>query len=73
MLLRLKFCESKHRCDILDSGKLARVHAFADRLPFMHRDGWTGPKSASTECYAWFVWSSDHRGQQHCIEFRGVA
>jgi hypothetical protein len=62
MLLRLKFYESKRRRDILEGGHLARVHAFADRLPMMHRDGWGGPKSSSTECYAWFCWDRGHDG-----------
>ena len=33
MLLRLTFLESESRSDILDCGKLARVHVFRNRLP----------------------------------------
>jgi hypothetical protein len=57
MLLRLAFLESEGRSGILDGGSLARVHIFRDRLPFMHREGWSGPRSTSTMPFAWFVWN----------------
>jgi hypothetical protein len=56
MLLRLAFLESERRSDVLDGGRLRRVHVFAKRLPFMHRAGWTGPKAVSAIAFAWFVW-----------------
>lgn len=62
MLLRLTFLESSNRVDILDTGELARVLVFRNRLPMMHRDGWDGPRSTSTQAFAWFVWSRHHRG-----------
>jgi hypothetical protein len=62
MLLRLAFLESERRSEILDRGRLARVHVFRERLPMMHRHGWNGPKSTSQVPYAWFVWNRDHRG-----------
>jgi hypothetical protein len=62
MLLRLAFLESTRRTPILDGRKLARVHVFRDRLPIMHRRGWTGPRASSSIAFAWFVWSRDHRG-----------
>lgn len=62
LLLRLAFLESERRRSILDSGSLARVHVFRDRLPMMHRDGWAGPKATSQTAYAWFVWDRSHRG-----------
>lgn len=62
MLLRLAFLESEGRSNILDSGDLARVYPFRDRLPMMHRDGWQGPKSTNTIAFAWFVWDSAHKG-----------
>jgi len=62
MLLRLSFLESEGRSDILDGGKLARVHVFRNRLPQMHRDGWEGPKASSAIPFAWFVWDSRHTG-----------
>lgn len=62
MLLRLAFLESSKRTPILDSGYLARVHVFRNRLPMMHRDGWTGPKVSNPTAFAWFVWDRDHTG-----------
>lgn len=62
MLLRLGFLESERRSPILDTGKLARVYVFKKRLPFMHRDGWTGPKSSSAIAFAWYIWDREHSG-----------
>jgi hypothetical protein len=62
MLLRLNFLESAARSDLIDGGRLARVHVFADRLERMHRLGWEGPRSASTTAFAWFIWRNDHVG-----------
>lgn len=62
MLLRLAFLESSKRSPILDGGHLARVHVFRNRLPMMHRDGWTGPKVSNPTAYAWFVWDRNHIG-----------
>ena len=62
MLLRLSFLESEGRSDILDGGKLARVHVFRQRLPFMHRDGWEGKKATNIVPFAWFVFSANHSG-----------
>ena len=62
MLLRLAFLESTRRGPILDGGHLARVHVFRNRLPMMHRDGWTGPKVTNPTAFAWFVWDRNHNG-----------
>jgi hypothetical protein len=62
MLLRLAFIESERRRAILDSGLLARVYPFRNRLPMMHRDGWDGPRSSSSIPFAWFVWELGHKG-----------
>jgi hypothetical protein len=62
MLLRLAFLESVRRAPLLDGGPLARVHVFADRLPFMHRAGWTGRRASSAIAFAWFVFDRGHRG-----------
>jgi hypothetical protein len=62
MLLRLAFLESEKRRPILDSGLLARVYPFRNRLPMMHRDGWEGPKASSSIAFAWFVWELGHKG-----------
>jgi hypothetical protein len=63
MLLRLQFLESDRRSSILDGGLLARVYPFANRLPMMHRDGWSGSKARSAMAFAWFVWETGHRGR----------
>lgn len=62
MLLRLAFLESARRSRILDSGSLQQVHVFKDRLPMMHRDGWTGNKVSNPTAFAWFVWDKRHSG-----------
>lgn len=56
MLLRLAFLEGSGRSSILDGGLLARVHIFRNRLPRMHRHGWTGKQTSSSIAFAWFVW-----------------
>ncbi len=62
MLMRLAFLESEKRRAVLDSGQLARVHVFRNRLPMMHRDGWEGPKASGSVAFAWFVWDRSHQG-----------
>lgn len=62
MLLRLSFLESERRRAILDNGMLARVHVFRNRLPMLHREGWSGPKASSNIPFAWFVWERGHSG-----------
>lgn len=63
MLLRLAFLESERRSSILDTGKLARVHVFKNRLPMMHRAGWNGRRASSAIAFAWFVWDQTHLGR----------
>lgn len=58
VLCRLAFIEGAKRVPIM--GKCARVHAFINRLPMMHRDGWDGPKSSSATAFAWFVFERGH-------------
>jgi hypothetical protein len=60
-LLGLAFLEGVGRSDFLDSGQLARVHVFRNRIS-MHRDGWTGPRESSAIAFGWFVWDAAHRG-----------
>jgi hypothetical protein len=63
MLLRLKFYEGQRRSGVLDDGRLVRVLQFKERLPMMHREGWTGPRiKDSAEAFAWFVWDAAHVG-----------
>lgn len=64
LLLRLQFLEggSEWRNVVLDKSGLRRVYVFRDRLPMMHRDGWTGPKATSRMAFAWFCWRRGWRG-----------
>ena len=61
MLLRLAFLEGSGRNEILDGGRLARVLVFRNRLPMIHRHGWTGNKASSSIAFAWFCWDLAHR------------
>jgi hypothetical protein len=62
MLAHLAFFESVKRTEILERRGLARVHVFRNRLPMLHRDGWTGPRANSAIAFAWFVWDREHEG-----------
>jgi len=62
MLTRFTFLESRRRSGILDTGTLAAIHLFADRLPMMNRDGWTGPRASSAIPFSWLVWDRNHQG-----------
>jgi hypothetical protein len=63
MLLRLAFLESKRRSEVLDTGMLAAIHPFIDRLPFLHRGSWTGPRASSAIPFVWLVWDRNHQSQ----------
>jgi hypothetical protein len=60
LLLRLAFLESSRRTDILERRGLARVHVFRNRLPMLHRHGWSGNRASSAIPLAWFCWSRNH-------------
>jgi hypothetical protein len=62
MLLRLAFLESERRRDILENAGLARIHVFRNRLPMLHRRGWTGPKASSAIPFCWMVWQRGYQG-----------
>jgi hypothetical protein len=62
VLARLALLESTRRTEILEHRGLARIHVFRERLPMMHRRGWTGPRASSSMPFAWFVWKRGHRG-----------
>jgi hypothetical protein len=62
VLARLALLESTRRTEILERRGLARLHVFRNRLPMMHRDGWTGPRASSATAYAWFVWERGYSG-----------
>jgi hypothetical protein len=63
LLLRFAFMESERRADILESGQLRRVFVFTNKLPMLHRAGWSGPRmTTSPTVYAWFCWDRSYRG-----------
>ena len=62
-LLPLTFLELTDREDILRAGSgFRRVLVFADRLPRMHRDGWTGNRASATQAFAWMYWRQGFPG-----------
>ena len=67
MLARLAFLESVRRTAILEHRGLVRVHVFRDRLPMMHRDGWTGRRNTSAMAFAWLSGSGAIRDRRPCI------
>jgi hypothetical protein len=62
ILARLALLESVARTEILEYRDLARIHIFRNRLPFMHRDGWSGRRASSSIAFAWYIWDRDHHG-----------
>ena len=73
LLLRLDFYSSMQRDDIFDDGSGFRgIHVFANRLPMMHRDGWTGARTTSNVTFAWFCWSHGYSGRPfaNCIRWQ---
>jgi hypothetical protein len=62
MLLPWAWFEGQARTQILESGQLARVHVFRNRLPMMHRHGHTGRRSSNMRAFGWYVWRRDHQG-----------
>ena len=69
-LLRLSFLEAgnditeagRARLWCLDQGHLARVFVFRNRLPLMHRDGWSGKRTTNMVPFAWYIFDADHVG-----------
>jgi hypothetical protein len=62
MLLRFNFLASRRRRGLFSSKNLKRVWLFENRLPRMHRDGWTGNKVSSQVEFGWFVWDKSYHG-----------
>ena len=62
LLCRLAFLESEGRMKWWREVGLRRVHLIAERLPFMHRHGYEGPKlSNAGMCFAWFLFERGKR------------
>lgn len=73
VLLRLMSIEGAARSDLID-GHLWRIWAGIERLPTMHRDGWTGPKHSNSGApFAWFVFKPEKRPARSPIELRRVS
>lgn len=54
VLLRWAYAEGENKSDVID-GHLEHVWLGRERLPMMHRDGWTGPMLKDTATpFAWF-------------------
>lgn len=62
MLLPMRYLCGERRSPLLEGGAFARVHVFRERLPMMHRHGWTGKKTSSATNFGWFVWDVRHYG-----------
>jgi hypothetical protein len=72
VLLRLMALEGAKRSVLVDR-HLVRVWAGIERLPQMHREGWTGPKTSnSSSPFAWFVFLPNDRGSAP-IELRRMS
>ena len=55
MLLRWAYAEGEGKSDIIDN-HLTRVWLGRERLPFMHREGYEGPRHSNSGApFAWFV------------------
>ena len=70
-LLQLVFLEAAERSDILEDGKLARIHVFRDEHPMMHRDGWDQQRASFPDrlCVV-CLGPRFTKGRPRCIEFR---
>jgi hypothetical protein len=63
LLCRSAWAEGAGRSALLDGGRLARIHQIIERLPMMHREGWTGRRlEESVYGFSWFVFDREHRG-----------
>lgn len=62
MLLKTTYLEGMGRSDIIEDLGLVRVYQFRNRIPMMHRDGWTGPRTSNPTAYAWFEWRRGFTG-----------
>lgn len=71
VLLRLMALEGAGRSDIID-GHLRRVWMGKERLPWMHRDGWTGNRQSNSGApFGWFVFAPEkHEGP---VELRRIS
>jgi hypothetical protein len=62
-LLRVQWLEGIERMAMFKACPPSRIWVSSRRLPMMHRAGYTGPKSTSNTCFAWFIFQ---RGDHTC-------
>lgn len=73
ILCRLAFLESEGRMGWFQRMGLRRIHVVAERLPMMHRHGYTGPKMSNAGmCFAWFIFERRER-TSHSVPLRWVS
>ena len=58
LLLRTLFLEAQGRRELFQR-HLSRVHVFSDRIPDMHRDGWTGNRASPRQSLSWYVFERE--------------
>jgi hypothetical protein len=73
VLERIQWLESEERADLFDSGTLARVHVFRNRVPRMHKIDWAGKRSSPVMCLAWYTFEANHKGPPSLHWIRGRA
>ena len=73
MLCRLGFLESTRRTRLLEESGLQYVFVFRNRLPMMHRYGWTGPRNSSSTAFAWYYWNREYSGEPRIIRISWTA
>jgi hypothetical protein len=73
VLLRLMAIEGAGRSDLIDE-HLDRIWAGRERLPMMHRDGWSGPKlGVAGVPFAWFVFDAVKRRPHDPVQLRRMS
>src|ERR1700730_4181966 len=76
-LLRTNFLESVSRLALWRDYPPSRVWVSSRRLPMMHRENWSGPRSTSNVCYAWYVWdgpaNNNRRAEIDFFDWRACA
>lgn len=59
---KLTLLESHDRTPVLEDGTWKFVYPFRNRIPTMHRLGYTGKKNSSAIAFAWYVFDTQHDG-----------
>jgi hypothetical protein len=62
LFTRLAFLESEKRVPVLQGAGLEHVYVFVNRIPMMHRAGWSGPKNSNSVAFCWCVWRREYTG-----------